>query len=61
MVDSKSGNNLLYLPLDKLNRGSANQSTSSSEFDPATAAAVNRVINNRSTRRTGRDGVRERR
>ena len=61
MVDSKSGNNLLYLPLDKLNRGSANQSTSSSEFDPATAAAVNRVIKNRSTRRTGRDGVRERR
>jgi len=61
MVDSKSGNNLLYLPLDKLNRGSANQGTSSSEFDPATAAAVNRVINNRSTRRTGRDGVRERR
>jgi len=61
MVDSKSGNNLLYLPLDKLNRGSANQSTNSSEFDPATAAAVNRVIKNRSTRRTGRDGVRERR
>ena len=61
MVDSKSGNNLLYLPLDKLNSGSVSQSTSSSEFTPATAAAVNRVRQRRTTTRTGRDGVRERR
>jgi len=60
MVDSKSGNNLLYLPLDKLNSGSANRSNSSSSFDPASAAAVDRVIrNNRSTRSGSRDGVRE--
>ncbi len=61
MVDSKSGNNLLYLPLDKLNSGSVSQSTSSSDFTPATAAAVNRVRQRRTTTRTGRDGVRERR
>jgi len=61
MVDSKSGNNLLYLPLDKLNSGSVSQSTSSSDFTPATAAAVNRVRQSRTTTRTGRDGVRERR
>lgn len=62
MVDSKSGNNLLYLPLDKLNSGSSNRSSSSSSssnFDPASAAAVDRVIRSRSTRSSSRDGVRE--
>ena len=66
MVDSKSGNNLLYLPLDKLNRGLSNNGTtnngtsnSSSGFDPATAAVVNRAIRSRSGRSSGRDGVRE--
>jgi membrane protease subunit HflK len=54
IVDSKSGNNLLYLPLDKLNNGSSN--SSSQQFDPATAGMVNEVIRNQ--RSSTRDSVR---
>ncbi len=57
MVDSKSGNNLLYLPLDRLNGKSQTQS-SSSEFDPATSAFVEQEIRRRQSQGTTRDGVR---
>ena len=58
MVDSKSGNNLLYLPLNQL-QGKSQSSASSSEFDPATAAFVEQQIRRNQTQSsTIRDGVR---
>lgn len=57
MVDSKSGNNLLYLPLDKLGNKSQQQG-SSSQFDPATAAYVEQQIRQRQSQGGLRDGVR---
>jgi len=57
MVDSKSGNNLLYLPLDRLQNNSS-VGGSSSEFDPATAAFVEQQIRRRQSQSGVRDGVR---
>ncbi|MEE9444856.1 MAG: FtsH protease activity modulator HflK, partial [Cocleimonas sp.] len=60
MVDTKSGNNMLYLPLNQLESGSSSNSTASSSFDPAVAgAAQQRLQNSRSTRDGVRNGVRE--
>ena len=60
MVDSKSGNNLLYLPLDKLgNAGGSGARSNTQSFDPAASAAVQRVINSRSSRSSSRDATRE--
>ena len=56
MVDNKSGNNLLYLPLDKLNGGSGN--SSSSDMNPATAVAIDRVTSNVNSRSTNRSNSR---
>ena len=66
MVDTKSGNNLLYLPLNQLNMGNSSGFTASdnSAFDPAiSAAAVDqaRRVNQRTTRDGIRSGTRERR
>jgi len=55
-MDSKSGNNLLYLPLDKLNTKS-NQ-TSSSQFDPASTALVEQQIRKRQAEGNIRNSVR---
>ncbi|MEH6458086.1 MAG: FtsH protease activity modulator HflK [Cocleimonas sp.] len=58
IVDSKSGNNLLYLPLDKINNNSQTQ-RSSSEFDPATSAFVDQQLRrSQSQQGNARDGVR---
>ena len=57
IVDSKSGNNLLYLPLDKINNNSQTQ-RSTSEFDPATSAFVDQQLRQRQSQGTSRDGVR---
>jgi len=56
IMDSKSGNNLLYLPLDKLNTKS-NQ-TSSSQFDPASTAFVDQQIRKRQAEGNIRNSVR---
>jgi len=60
MVDTKSGNNMLYLPLNQLQSGSSNN-TSTNTFDPAVAgAAQQRLQQSRTTTRDGvRSGVRE--
>ena len=59
IVDSTSGNNLLYLPLNQLesnsSRSNVGTNVSSNPFDPAVAAAVQQA--NRVERST-RDGVR---
>lgn len=59
VVDSKSGNNLLYLPLDKLG-GNKQPQGSSSEFDPAASAFVEQQLRRRQTQNQSntRDGVR---
>ncbi len=66
MVDGKSGNNLLYLPLDKLNTnadtttGTTNNTSQISGFDPAaTAATAERIRRNKNMRSGIRDGMRE--
>ncbi len=59
MIDSKSGNNLLYLPLDKL-QGSSN--SSSQTLSPAVASAVQqRMINQQAqdSRTSSRSNSRE--
>ena len=59
MVDSKSGNNLLYLPLNQLNmKRPSNES--SQEFDPATAGLVEQAIRNQRAQQnsSSRDGAR---
>jgi membrane protease subunit HflK len=60
MVDTKSGNNVMYLPLDKLS-GGANSSNTSQTFDPAIATSVEQLRKNQSIRSGARDGTRERR
>ncbi len=57
MVDSKSGNNLLYLPLNQLQNKSQSSNTSG-EFDPATSAFVEQQIRKRQAQGGARDGVR---
>ncbi len=57
VVDSKSGNNLLYLPLNQLQNKSQN-SSASGEFDPATSAFVEQQIRKRQAQSGVRDGVR---
>lgn len=62
MVDSKSGNNLLYLPLNQLQRSSDN-SSAQQEFDPAAAGFIDQTIRNQSSgirqsRREPRRGTR---
>ena len=61
MVDTKSGNNLMYLPLDKLsgNTSSSSSSNSSQVFDPAVATSVEQLRRNQSLRSGGRDATRE--
>ncbi len=49
MIDSKSGNNLLYLPLDKLQGSSNTNGNSEQTLSPAIASAVQqRMINQQS-------------
>jgi len=59
MVDSKSGNNLLYLPLNQLKRSSGN-SSAQQEFDPAAAGFIDQTIRNQSSgiRQSGRESRR---
>ena len=57
MVDSKSGNNLLYLPLNQLQNNSS-RTKSSNEFDPATSAFVEQQIRRRQSQNGVRDGSR---
>jgi len=59
MVDTKSGNNLMYLPLDKISGNSNTSSSSSQAFDPAIAASVEQLSRTQSTRSGVRDGTRE--
>ncbi len=60
MVDTDSGNNLMYLPLDKLQGASTASSSTSSNFDPAIAGSVEQLRRaNNSTRSGGRDGTRQ--
>ncbi len=60
MVDTKSGNNLMYLPLDKLSGGANTSSSSSASFDPAIAGSVEQLRRSQTTTRSsGRDGTRE--
>jgi membrane protease subunit HflK len=60
MVDTKSGNNLMYLPLDKLSGSSNTSSSSSQTFDPAIATSVEQLRRqNQSTRSGGRDATRQ--
>lgn len=60
MVDTKSGNNLMYLPLDKISGNSNKSSNSSQEFDPAIAASVEQLRRqNQNTRSGGRDAMRQ--
>ena len=58
MVDSKSGNNLLYLPLNQLQGGRPASNTQ--EFDPAMAGMVEQARRNQSNsiRNTTRDATR---
>ena len=58
MVDSKSGNNLLYLPLNQL-QNNKQSSSSSAEFDPATSAFVEQQIRKRQAQSGIRDSVRD--
>jgi membrane protease subunit HflK len=55
MVDTKSGNNMLYLPLNELQSGSTSAGKTSG-FDPAIAAGA--MQQQRLQRKTIRDGVR---
>ena len=57
IVDNKSGNNLLYLPLNQLQGGATtNQSSSNSTFDPVVSGALEQSM--RDNKRSTRDGVR---
>ncbi|RTZ63364.1 MAG: FtsH protease activity modulator HflK [Aquificaceae bacterium] len=60
MIDSKSGNNLLYLPLDKL-QGSSSNSRSQQSVSPAVASALQQQINKQSKniRNSSRTNTRE--
>ena len=62
MIDSKSGNNMLYLPLDKLQGNAASSGSGSSEVRGAVASAMSnaadRAKNNLPTRSI-RDAARE--
>jgi len=62
MVDTKSGNNLLYLPLNQL--GNDNSKEKSSDFNPITSGAVEALRNQREQQQkvrssNTRSGVRE--
>jgi len=50
MIDSKSGNNLLYLPLDKLQGSSS--SSSEQTLSPAVTSAIQRQIMNKQAQNT---------
>ena len=60
IVDSKSGNNLLYLPLNQLNTNRSSKE-STNEFDPATAGLVEQALRNQRAQQSNsaRDGVRD--
>ncbi len=62
MVDSKSGNNLLYLPLNQLQQagGSSTPNNSTPAFDPATAGLIEQRMRTTgaSSRSGGRDATR---
>ena len=63
MVDTKSGNNLLYLPLNQLQGNSTSSANGSSDFNPVTSAAVEALRNQREgqtqLRNNSRSGLRE--
>jgi len=60
MVDTKSGNNMLYLPLNQLNSNSPVAAASSNnDFDPAVAGTMQQRIQNNSSRDSARNSVRE--
>ena len=61
MIDSKSGNNMLYLPLDKLQGNASASSSSSQEVRGAVASAMSNAADraNNVTTRTLRDSTRE--
>ena len=59
MVDTDSGNNLMYLPLDKL-QGNSTSSSTSQNFDPAIAGSVEQLRRSQTTRTgTTRSSTRE--
>ena len=61
MIDSKSGNNMLYLPLDKLQGNSSNTGSNSAEVRGAVASAMSNAADRASnvSTRTLRDSTRE--
>ena len=61
MIDSKSGNNMLYLPLDKLQGNASASSSNSQEVRGAVASAMSNAADraNNVTTRTLRDSTRE--
>jgi len=59
IVDSNSGNNLLYLPLNQLQGNAQANNSSSQDFDPAASAYIEQQIRQRQNQSTGlRDGTR---
>ena len=59
IVDSKSGNNLLYLPLHQMRNGTA-RDESNNTFDPVVSGALQQSMRNqRTTRDSSRSAVRE--
>ena len=58
MVDTKSGNNLLYLPLNQLKSG-ATPEAASTTFNPATSGAIEALRNQRKQQGQLRSSVRE--
>lgn len=58
VVDSKSGNNLLYLPLNQLQVKSKQGESNSAGFDPASSAFVEQEIRRRQSQGGIRDSVR---
>ena len=61
MIDSKSGNNMLYLPLDKLQGNASASGSNSQEVRGAVASAMSNAADraNNVTTRTLRDSTRE--
>ena len=61
MIDSKSGNNMLYLPLDKLQGNTSNAGSNSAEVRGAVASAMSNAADRASnvSTRTLRDSTRE--
>ncbi len=64
LIDAKSGNNMLYLPLNQLQGGSSGNAAGHQGLDPAVSGAVEQMLrdqrkqqsNRSTTRSTGREG-----